>query len=391
MIEMNEATWRWVEAHRADDVRLLALRDAPPGVDKAQALQQIAGWQVARTKLLRWAATAGILFPPHLALEQCSSQATAAVKAELAAGDTLVDLTGGLGVDFAALAPRFKRAVYVERQHHLCELARHNFPLLGLSHASVVEGAAEDYLARMETVDWIFLDPARRDEGGGRVYDMAACEPSVPRLLDVLLARGRRVMVKLSPMYDWHRAADQLRHVETVMLVGTAGECKELLLVLRAGHEGAPALCCVSDGERFTPPAAEVPPAPLWDGEAGTGVLHLYEPNATVMKASCFDALAAAFGLEAVGRNSHLFVSRRYEPGFPGRKFVVSAITTMNKKELRATLAGVTRANVAVRNFPLKAPELARRLHLKDGGDVYIFATRLEAPARPLLLLCRKA
>ncbi len=388
-----QATINFVKEHAADDVQRLALEVRKhPEVDAHFALDQIAGRQKSRTKLPSWAEVDDLIFPPSVSMEQCSSEATASYKSSLVSGEFLVDLTGGFGVDFSFLANRFSSAVYVERQEHLCHIAEHNFKVLGLSHVQVVNDDAEHYLATMSVVDLIYLDPARRDGAGNRVFRLDDCTPNVVQLLDLLLTKGRQVMIKLSPMLDVSQALRQLRGVSEVHIVSVAGECKELLLLLSAKHEGDVKIVCVNDGQTFTYRLGEPVVMPMqWSGELpAEGDLYLYEPNASMMKAGCFGQLAQRYGLQAVAQQSHLFVAERPISDFQGRKFVVNDITTLNSKELKQKLAGITQANVAVRNFPLKAAELAKRLRLKDGGSVYIFGTRL-ANGKNVLLLCEKA
>ena len=377
-MELDNKTLEFVREHGEDDVRRLALQAARwPDVDMPTALQQIAGRQVARVKLPSWAAIEGILYPPHLSLEQCSSERTARYKSMLVEGETLVDLTGGLGVDFAFMAQGRSQATYVERQETLCDLARHNLPLLGLPQAQVVCADAEEYLARMDEVDTLYIDPARRDSAGKRVYALADCTPDVSALAPILLAKASAVIVKLSPMLDMHQALRQLPCVAQVHIVSVRGECKELLLVVRRGHEGNVTMHCVNDGQRFNYTLGEERSSSpmVWDETVPEGGLWLCEANASIMKAGCHDLVAAQLGLQVVSRDSHLMVADHYVEDFPGRVFKVLAVTTMNKRELKAAIQGLTHANVAVRNFPMSAPELARRLKVKDGGDTYIFGT----------------
>lgn len=385
------ATLSFVREHDRDDVRRLALQASRyPGVDMRWALDQIAGRQTARVKLPMWAAVDGIVYPPHVSMEQCSSQATAQYKCGLVtAGGTLVDLTGGLGVDFSFLARQASQATYVERDAALCRLAQHNFAELGLSHARVVNASAEDYLEEMDAVDCIYLDPSRRDHAGHRVYALADCSPDVTVLATALLLKAPHVLVKLSPMLDIALVARSLPHVSRVHVVATSGECKELLVELRRDHEAGVTVVCVNDAERLEYDfGAASPPVAPWGGTLFAST-YLYEPNAALMKAGCHTLLAHRYGLLPVSHDSHLLVSARQVPDFPGRCLAVRAMTTMNKGDLRRHLQGVTQANVMVRNFPLKAPELARRLRLSDGGDHYVVGTRL-ANGRPVLFIAHR-
>ena len=279
---VNEETIRFVREHREEDVRALALRARRDGdIDLPWALDQIQGWQTARHKLPSWAAIDGIIYPPHLSMEQCSSEATAIYKCNIVdtlpdgSHETLIDLTGGFGVDFSYLATRAKRAVYVERQEHLCEVARHNFALLGLNQSTVIHAQAEDALSHLDSdpaSTLLYLDPARRDSNSARTYAIADCTPNVLELQDVLLERANHILIKLSPMLDWHKAVSDLgQEVEDVHIVSTGNECKELLMLLSADHTGSPTIHCVNDGQTLIyQPSQETQPLQIADHDAAT-------------------------------------------------------------------------------------------------------------------------
>ena len=425
----DESTRAFVRQHRTDDVRQLALQNSGKAVVNLPfVLDQIAGWQMARTKLPAYAAHEGIVYPPHLNMEQCSSEATARYKAALVsrllaadvahtmpadkvAETTLVDLTGGFGIDFSFLAPLFGKAVYVERNENLCAIARHNFNCLGLTHFEAINADGVAYLQQRVTEPAdsshrliVFIDPARRDANGHKVFGIEDCTPDVLALKDRLMAVASCVLLKLSPMLDWHAAARAFRpYCREVHIVSVANECKELLLVLTpsvATDDAASSirLVCANDAEIFeqtvsfdlTPSntssligagaaeyrTAEVNYEPL-SIDALVGAV-LCVPNASIMKAGVFSALSHAFGVTAVDRDSHLFIGRQALKGFPGRQFRILGITTLNKRELRQHLSGMTQANIAVRNFPLSVAELRKRLKLKDGGSYYLFATTMQ-------------
>lgn len=398
----------FILAHRDDDIRSLALTHSKnPDVDLPYALEQIAGWQTACRKLPAWAACEGLIYPPRLSMEQCSSEPTARYKADLMArlaaemtiggheDMSLTDLTGGFGVDFSFLARGMKRAVYVEHNPQLCDIAKHNMPLLGLSHARIVCADAADYLQNMPHSTFIFLDPARRDANGGKTVAIADCTPDVSALCDVLMTKAHVVMVKLSPMLDWHKAVDDLHGlVSEVHIVSAGGECKELLLILRSGRPAdngiTPRLYCsvCTDNGHETLECTGYRTIPVSTHDHPTSAAYLYEPNPSIMKAGCFSTITRRFDVKAVDTNSHLFLSDRPVAGFPGRKFCILTVTTMNKKQLRTALDGIDRANIAVRNFPLQAADLRRKLKLKDGGNIYIFATTSDNAH--LLFVCEK-
>lgn len=490
---MNQATLDFIRQHQDDDVRQLAfLGSKYPEVDMPFALDQIRGRKMARVKLPRWASIDGIIYPPHISMEQCSSEQTALYKAELAArllglspsssengeekgkesenasnlhlseicefagkgavdsefakneatyekqqilteseenvneikgephgGDFsketgFVDLTGGFGVDFSYIASRLGvKSMYVERQAHLCEAAKENFGRLGLknaivkngdgievlhSFASKKEAAASDSLGITEDqsqslfktnlgLKLIFIDPARRDDAGNKVVSLKDCTPDVTLLQKEMLSKADYVIIKLSPMLDWHRAVSELSCVKEVHIISVNNECKELLLVLSARNMGNLRIYCVNDAQSFVceesdMESSSVKIAPFTLEE----MQYLYEPNASLMKAGCFSVLSERYGARMLSKNSHLFVSREPIAVFPGRSFRIIAISSFNKKELKRHLSGITKANIATRNFPLSVAELRKRLKLKDGGETYIFATTLSDESHVLVI-----
>ena len=432
---LNELTREYIRRHVDGDVKKLALQAVPhPDIDLPVALDQIRGRQYARKKIPSWAALEEIVYPPHLSMEQCSSEYTAKYKSCLltrlvsalspnalqeSSGYFLVDLTGGFGIDFAFMTQELQRACgrenvripacYVERDAWLCKLAKHNFEILGLRHVDVKNCDSMEFLREMDHVAGLFLDPARRDGHGGRTYNMRDCTPDVLALRDELLAKASFVILKLSPMLDWHQAVKELNNgrpcVSEVHVVSVNNECKELLVVLTDSREDGTTclrVCCANNGDTFeyqSPQHKEKGAIPVIDTDRMLlPGRFLYEPNASVMKVGCFEELCRRYQVMGVGENSHLYVSEDdsevgSEPegiiaDFPGRKFQITAVSSMNKKELREKFRQIDQANIATRNFPIKPEELRRRLKLKDGGDTYIFATTL-FDGTHVLLLCK--
>ena len=406
-------TQEFINQNLDADIRHLALAHAGrTDIDLAYALDQIAGRQTARTKLPRWAATEGITYPPHISMEQCSSQQTAMYKAAVARRLitelpvlpalpanplTLVDLTGGFGVDFSYMAPLFGKAVYIERQSRLCDISRHNMAALGISQAEVICGDCAQIIEGISHATLIYADPARRSQSGGRTFAISDCTPDVLSMRDTLLAKADYVMLKLSPMLDWRKAAaDMGAQVGEVHIVSVGNECKELLLVLSRKYTEIERIYCVNDGQEFafTPEelsqASPKPHNPITQKPQNpTTAAFLYEPNASLMKAGCFALIGQRYAARQVSRDSHLFLSPVEIPQFPGRAFAIRAVTTLNKRELRAALGGISQANVAVRNFPLTADALRKKLKLRDGGDTYIFGTTT-GDGQHVLFICEK-
>ena len=388
---MNKATLDFIREHADADVRQLALQARKyPEVDLTYALEQIAGRQKAKMKLPSWAKIDGMVYPPHISMEQCSSELTAKYKAEIVPyGNCLVDLTGGFGVDFSFIAKKFKHAVYVERQNHLCAIASENFRLLGLDNAEAVNADGIEYLHQMDHADLVFIDPARRDDHGGRTYGIADCTPNVLEVMDELMQKTDMLLLKLSPMLDWRKAVRDLGGASEVHIVSVDNECKELLIMVRHDVQQIKVVCVnlLSNGERDVFEFDDTESTPMH--QKISSKTYLFEPNASIMKAGCFDEIQARFPVAQLDNNSHLFVSDHEIPDFPGRRFKIEHVTSMNKRELKEALTGIDRANIAVRNFPVSVAELRKKLKLKDGGDVFIFATTVAKEGHQLFI-CRK-
>ena len=384
-MNLNDITRQFIREHLNDDVPTLALKKAPVGTDVSLALRQIEARQLLRKKVPSWSENEGLIFPAHLSLEQCSSEAAAQYKASLLEGEFFADLTGGLGIDTYFISQHFQQADYVEQQDELCDLACRNFSVLN-ANVRVRNENAEDYLKHCEPKDCIFIDPARRDEHGRKTVSISDCTPDVAALQDLLLEKAGKVMVKLSPMLDIDKALTDLRHVKEVHVVAVANECKELDFVLERDWHDEPSFCCVNllSGQpevRFTRKTENEAKCGFTEGVSR----YLYEPNPAVMKAGCFRILAERFDVLKLHKNSHLFTSEHLVADFPGRIFEVEGWAPYNKKVRQTLLSGVDKASIAVRNFPLTVAELRKSLKVGDGDAIYLFATTLKGERKVII------
>lgn len=401
-------TETFISQHANDDVRSLALQKAKyPDVDMNYALDQIAGRQMARHKLPSWVTIDGVVYPPHLSMEQCSSEFTANYKAQLVRDlvrsrknslpiDSLllVDLTAGFGVDFTMMAKALsedglssdEKMVCVERQENLCNILRNNLSIMEINLTEVICGDGVGYLHGLNHACVVFLDPARRDVHGGRTFAISDCTPDILSIQLELMEKSDFVILKLSPMLDIHATVEALGidNVRSIHVVSVANECKELLVVLSKKQGESPQIHCVNDAFTFSCPFQDNTPLSVTQ-QINEG-LYLYEPNASLMKTRCFGLLCQKYGVESIGVNSHLFVSSRLIDDFPGRKFRIIAISSLNKKDLKNHLYGIANANITTRNFPLSVQELRKRLKLRDGGNTYIFATTIGNTDHRLLI-----
>ena len=382
---MNEITKQFIRENLNADVPTLALKKAPVGTDVSLALRQIEARQLLRKKVPSWSENEDLVFPAHLSIEQCSSEASAKYKATLLQGQTFADLTGGLGIDTYFISQHFEQADYVERQTELCDLARRNFEVLK-ANVKVWNETAEAYLEHCDPKDCIFIDPARRDEHGRKTVSISDCTPDVTAIQDLLLQKAGKVMVKLSPMLDVSKALEELHYVKEVHMVAVANECKELDIVMERGYQGEIRFACVNllttqPKLHFTQEEERISPIQLADGV----LQYLYEPNPAVMKAGCYKLLTQRFGLLKLHKNSNLYTSGQFIPDFPGRIFEVEGWAPYNKKVKQTLLYDVDKASIAVRNFPLSVAELRKTLKIGDGDETYLFATTLKGEQKVII------
>ena len=389
-MNLNETTKQFIRENLNADVPTLALKKTPVGTDVSLALRQIEARQLLRKKVPSWSENEDLLFPAHLSIEQCSSEASAQYKAKLLQGHSFADLTGGLGIDTYYISQHFQQTDYVEQQAELCDLARHNFGVLQ-ADIKVWNETAEDYLNHCAPKDCIFLDPARRDAYGRKTVSISDCTPDVAVLQELLLQKAERVMVKLSPMLDISKALEELQHVKEVHVVAVANECKELDFIMERDYQGEVQFVCVNlltdqPELRFTLEEERNCQSHL----AEDVLNYLYEPNPAVMKAGCFKLLTERFDVYKLHKNSNLYTSEQLISSFPGRIFEVESWAAYNKKVKQTLLPDVEQASIAVRNFPLSVAELRKTLKIGDGDAIYLFATTLKGEKK-ILIRTKKA
>lgn len=389
---MNSETKQFIANHSDDDVHQLALQSGRyPLVDMPLAIRQIVGKQKIKHKVPRFYNTQELLYPAQLSLEQCSSESTAKYKSGLCEGYSLVDLTGGFGVDCCFLSAHFKQVTYVERQTELCELATHNFRVLGENHITVVNAETEKYLSDMEPVDWIFIDPARRSSVGKKVVVLSDCEPNVSALSALLLQKSNRVMIKLSPMMDISAALQELPNTSEIHIISVENECKEVLLILNQTIEKNQKVCTINFAKNENQVFEYLIEDEIHADVSFTSEVHnyLYEPNAAIMKSGAFKLIGNRFNVFKLHKNTHLYTSNELSPNFPGRIFKVQKVWENSKKGMKELLAKVPKANITTRNYPIRVDELRKKLKIKEGGDVYLFACTL-ANEEKVIIECLK-
>lgn len=444
----------FIKLHLNDDVNKLALSKFPDNIDKQFVIRQIQARQLLKKKLPFWSENEDLLFPKRLSTEQCSSELTARYKRSLSQQvtksqnrddsmttatkhidtpddkvlrnhqidicentcpstiekKTLIDLTGGMGVDTYFLSDNFDTTIYVEAQAELCELAHHNFKVLG-KNIKIINAKAEEFLTQCDAADYIYLDPARRDEHGRKMVSLHDCTPDVAELQDLLSEKSKTALIKLSPMLDIDIVKKELKNIKEIHIISVKNDCKELLVVLeqRATDNGQHTLCTshliansplliaidLHENWNFTFTENEEHNAEIsYADEVGK---YLYEPGSACMKAAPFRLLSQRFNIKKLDRNSHLYTSDELVTDFPGRIFEIANVIPFNKKAKKIILGFLEardpetlKVSIAVRNFPLSAEELRKHLGFKDGNDFYIFGTTMRGDRKVLVLGIKK-
>lgn len=379
---MTPALMAFIQAHLSDDPdRLLLSASRYPEIDMPFVVAQITARRQIKEKLPTWYQQEQLLFPAKIAAEQCSSEQTALYKQQLVTeGDTLCDLTGGLGIDSYYFSRRVKQVYYIERFPSYCEVARANMATLGARNVVVLEGDSTQWLDQLPAIDVFYVDPARRGEGNKRMFALSDCEPDLTQLLPRLLAKAPRVIAKLSPMADLRQTLALLPTTQAIHILSVKNECKELLFVIgREPRESAVPIHCVhltkqaaSDEYFVCSLEAEQQAA---SHLATTLRRYLYEPNASVLKAGAFKQVACQFPVEKLQVSSHLYTSDHYLDRFPGRRFEVDEVIPFHSKSCKQLAGQSLQANVTTRNFPLTVEALRKKCRIREGGDIYLFAT----------------
>lgn len=406
---MNTATRDFIESHLKDDVRQLALQKFPDDVDKTLVLNQIEARQLLQKKVPSWASNPDLLFPRHLSIEQCSSELTAKYKASIInGGDVFVDLTGGLGIDSFFLSEKFKTSYYVENQKELCDLAEHNFAVLGRK-ITVVNEDSESFLngfiSRWDNARVVlYIDPARRDIYNRKMVSLHDCSPDVVKLVETFPETSSRkpsFLIKVSPMLDISLITNELRNISEIHIVSVRNECKEILIKIEPGFDGEIKYFCVNlqndtvistavkrSGE-ISFEFSESTENSAVSTFAPTIKRYLYEPNASLMKSGAFKLISQRFAIDKLHVNSHLYTSDNLISDFPGRIFEVVGFAPFSKKIKKELLKDVTEASVVVRNFPLSANELRKSLNLKESDENFVFGTIMMGEKK-VVIYCKK-
>lgn len=384
----------FIASHIDCDVKSLALSLSKRNdIDKDFIIRQIAGFQIIKKKIPSWYNKLGLVLPQHLPLEQCSSELTAKYKASLCSGQSLCDLTGGFGVDFAFMSASYETSTYIEQQPELCEIMQHNSQIIGIEGINIINDNSETVLNSPNCYSCIYVDPARRSESGNKVVLLSHCQPDLSAIYTLLLDKCELLMAKLSPMLDISLALKQMPQTSNIHIVSVDNECKELLFISSKKASESCNLHCINLQQ--SKPTQEY----IFTHEQERNALceytnlpleFLYEPNASIMKAGAFKSIACSYGLKKLHPQSHLYTANKAIDNFPGRLFRVISCFSPNKTETKQQLGNLTSANISTRNFPIGVAELRKKLKLNEGGNCYLFATTLN-DEKKVIIKCEKA
>jgi hypothetical protein len=378
----------FIKTHLNDDVNTLLLQAKKySSLNIPELVWQIKARQKAKTKLSEWFENEGIIFPKILSVEQSSSEITAKFKASLVQGETLIDLTGGMGVDMAYMSKHFQQATYLEQNPELCQITGYNFQQLGIKNVEFINQNSIDFLRNNATnFSWIYLDPHRRDDTGNKVVSLRDCEPNVLVIKDLLFSKTDNILLKASPMLDINLAILELQNVSNIYVVAVENEVKEILFHLQKNHQEEPIFHAVNlPNDTLNFKKSEEKNAVV---KISSPQQYLYEPNAAILKAGGFRFVAQHFDLQKIAPHSHLYTSMDLVKDFQGRTFQIESVCKLDKKEILQILSE-NKANISIRNFPLTVKQIREKLKIHEGGNTYLFATT-DAQNQKIVIVCKK-
>ncbi len=370
------------------NISKLALSKNPfPEIDWKEIINQIVSKNKSKSKLTTWFTTEGIYFPPSISIEQTSSEITAKYKTNLLTGKSIIDLTGGFGVDCYYFSKKFEKVVHCEKNVELSEIVKHNYKKLKVDNIECKAQNSTEVLTDSDTnFDWIYIDPSRRSDIKGKVFLLKDCLPNVPANLDLYFSKSKNILIKTAPILDITAGINELNHIKSIHIIAIDNEVKELLWILEKDYSGKIEITSVNiqkektDSNSFvfgqnTPTTFDLPN------------MFLFEPNAPLLKSGCSDNLSKTLNVDKLHPHSHLFTNLKLID-FPGRRFMIESVIPFKKEELKKHIEG-KKMNITTRNFPLTVEEIRKKYKIAEGGNVFTFFTT-NINDEKIVLICNK-
>lgn len=372
---LNTDIQEFINTNLNSDVNILLLKGTNfPKVETKDIIEQIEAKKRSKLKLPSWFTAKNIFYPNKLNIEQTSSEITANYKSELLNGESIIDLTGGFGVDCFYFSKQFESVIHCEINNNLSEIVKHNFSQLNVTNIKTLQIDGIEYLKNSnKNFDWIYIDPSRRHDSKGKVFFLKDCLPSVPEHIDLLFKHTKNVLIKTSPLLDISLGIHELQFVKTIHVVAVNNEVKELLWILEKGFNDTISVETVNlkkeSEESFS---FNLQDEKQTEAKYSLPLTYLYEPNSAILKAGAFHQISKQLQVFKIHKHSHLYTSKELFE-FPGRIFKIENSITYNKKEIKKL--GIKKANITTRNFPETVQQIRKKLNIKEGGDTYLFFT----------------
>lgn len=386
---LNPEIQNFINKNIDENITKLALKKNPfPEVEWIKILNQIEAKTKAKDKLPNWFLTKNIIYPSKISVEQTSSEKTASYKAKIVSGESLIDLSGGFGIDDFYFAKKINAIAHCEINPELSNVVKHNFEQLNVKNISCYTGDSLETLLELNTKwDWIYIDPSRRNDTKGKVFMLKDCLPNVPEHLDLLFKYSDSILIKTAPLLDISAGLLELKNVKTIHIVAVDNEVKEILWEIHKCYFGEINLKTVNilkeKEETFEFTLDENPEIPTY----GLPNNYLYEPNSAIMKSGGFDEVGTFYKLDKLHKHSHLYTNSNIIP-FPGRIFKIENKIPYHKTEMKTYLEN-KQANITTRNFPDSVENIRKKWKIKDGGNQYCFFTTDENDKK-IVLICTK-
>lgn len=372
---LNTKVQEFINNNLNSNISTLILKGIPfSSFETKEIIQQIEAKKRCEKKLPSWFNTKNIYYPNKLNIEQTSSETTAKYKSNLISGESIIDLTGGFGVDCFYFSKPFKAVKHCELNTNLSEIVKHNYKQLGVENIKTINIDGINYLqTSKQQFDWIYIDPSRRHDSKGKVFFLKDCLPNVPEHLSLLFKHSNNIMIKTSPLLDISVGIEELSCVKNIQIVAVNNEVKELLWILEENYNESITIETVNikrDENDLFKFALEDEKST--ESNYNFPLTYLYEPNSAILKAGAFNSISKKLGVYKLHKHSHLYTSDQLLD-FPGRRFKIKHIIPFNRKELKRL--SIENANITTRNFPETVQQIRKKFNIKDGGDCYLFFT----------------